>query len=321
MVNLGTLLKQACYTVGGIAAIAVALLYILQEKLIYIPKLPGVPAELAYFPDQFGMAFEDVWLTTKDGKRLHAWLMWPGRWGADVAALRRRRPTVMFFQENAGNMSFRLPFLRPLTRHLDCSAFILSYRGYGLSQGSPTEWGLKLDAEAAMEHVLGRNDIDTDQVFVFGRSLGGAVAVHAAARYQDQIAGLVLENTFTSIADTAGAVLPLLGVLIGPRRPGNWLLRNRWETRREIKLCASLPVLLLSSLQDEMLPPYQMRELYDVHPSPPWRLVVFPNGRHLDAYDTEASEYWPALQQFVARHAGDGSAVGEARGAAAAAAA
>lgn len=71
---------------------------------IYVPRLPGIPSDYPYLPDSFQMAFEDVWLTTADGLRLHAWLMWPPHWGEER---RRSAPTVIFFQENAGNMAFR----------------------------------------------------------------------------------------------------------------------------------------------------------------------------------------------------------------------
>lgn len=62
---------------------------------IYVPRLPGIPAEYPYRPDAFGLDYEDVWLTAADGTRLHAWLMWPRQWGPDV---RHTRPTVLFFQ-------------------------------------------------------------------------------------------------------------------------------------------------------------------------------------------------------------------------------
>ena len=71
---------------------------------IYVPRLPGIPNEYPYHPDAFGLAYEDIWLTAADGVRLHAWLMWPPHWSEEQ---RRSRPTVMFFQENAGNMAFR----------------------------------------------------------------------------------------------------------------------------------------------------------------------------------------------------------------------
>ena len=112
---------------------------------------------------------------------------------APQTVLRRCRPPTR-----------RLPFLKPLTRQLDCQAFILSYRGYGASAGSPSELGLQLDACCAVEHVLRRPDLDPTRVLLFGRSLGGAVAAYAAGRYRAHVAGLVLENTFTGVRAWCG---------------------------------------------------------------------------------------------------------------------
>lgn len=173
----------------------------------------------------------------------------------------------------------RLPFLEPLTRKLGVNAFILSYRGYGRSQGSPTErvrctafntfcfrccvcsqplpppaqqslrpcahsslpaclpaglltiflpllcpcpsallQGLQLDAEAALDHVLRRTDIDPQRVILFGRSLGGAVATYAACHSQPHISGLILENTFSRVVDLVPHMLPFLRLLVGPGR-------------------------------------------------------------------------------------------------------
>ncbi len=89
-----------------------------------------MPSDYPYFPEDFNMHYEDLWIKAKDGTRLNAWLMWPRQWGEELPAKRlASRPLVMFFQENAGNMAFRLPNLKQLTRFLDCSVFILSYRG------------------------------------------------------------------------------------------------------------------------------------------------------------------------------------------------
>lgn len=281
---------------GGVMGLALGLLYFLQEKIIYVPRLPGIPNDYPYLPDSFGMAFEDVWVTTRDGLRLHAWIMFPPHWGE---AERRSRPTVMFFQENAGNMAFRLPFLQALVRKLNMSAFIFSYRGYGLSEGTPSEQGLQLDAEAAMEHVLRRPDIDTTQVVLFGRSLGGAVAAYASQRYPLNVSGLILENTFTRVVDIVPHTLPFLRPLVGPGKPFNFLVRNHWDTRTRMQSLTDLPTLFLSSLRDEMLPPEQMRELYEVHPEDPWTIVYFEDGRHLDTYDTSEAQYWGAVQGFL----------------------
>ena len=97
---------------------------------IYIPKIPGVPDEIPFYPDRFGLDYEDVWLTAADGVKLHAWLLRPGGGGgmgggagpqSAHRAPRARGPLLIFFQENAGNMAMRLPFLRLLVRNLGCA--------------------------------------------------------------------------------------------------------------------------------------------------------------------------------------------------------
>lgn len=316
----------SCYMqVGSIGGLALGLIYLFQEKIVsfadhffcifyqwkpllvlnaacyhlmqlYIPKVPGMPADYPVYPDYYQLGFDDVWITTPDGVVVNGWLVWPNEWTDED---RRQRPVVIFYHENAGNMAFRLPFLRRLVYHLGCSAFILSYRGYGRSQGSPTEPGLKLDAQAALDHVLSRVDIDTSRVILMGRSLGAAVAIHTAAKNKGRIKGLVVENTFYNIESVVPDVMPVLGLVVGPGRLFNFLLRNKWWNNREVSQLKDLPTLFLSALQDEMIPHTHMKKLYDVYGKHPWVLVPFPGARHIDAYETHAASYWPVIREFL----------------------
>lgn len=267
-----------CVQVGGLAGLAVGALYLLQEKIIYVPVVPGLPRDLPFQPDVFGLDYDDIWMTTPDGVRLNAWLMWPNHW---TPADRKRRPVLIFFHENAGNMAYRLPFLKSLVRVLDCSAFILSYRGYGRSEGHPTEAGIQLDADTAIAHLLSRSDIDPERLVLMGRSLGGAVAIYAATRFKANIRGLIIENTFTNMEDTAAHTMAFLRPIIGPGRPCNWLLRNKWPNDKRIQELKNMPILFLSSLADEMLHPGQMLSLYLSHASAPWSFVPFEGGRQV----------------------------------------
>lgn len=210
-------------------------------------------------------------------------------------------------------MSFRLPFLKALTRALNCSAFALSYRGYGISKGSPSEKGLRIDAMAALQWLQRRGD--TGPIFVMGRSLGGAVALRSAAdctlaskatttgsntnNNNIELKGLIIENTFSTMAATVGHVMPFLSPIIGPGKFGNFLLRNRWDNVESARELTNFPILWLSSLQDEMLPPVHMSELYSLHPREPWKFVTFENGRHIDTYESHAAQYWPIVKEFV----------------------
>lgn len=288
---------------GVVVGLGLSLLYLLQEKLIYVPRVPGVTNDLVYKPDAFGFKFEDVWLKAADGVKLHSWFMWPRTWAEGVLAT---KPCIIFFQENAGNMSWRLPFLKLLANHLNCSILALSYRGYGLSGGKPNERGLQMDAEAALRYLLNyRTDIDRNNISLFGRSLGGAVAINLAARHSNEIKAVMVENTFTSIVDVAPKLLPFLGLFLGRNRHFNFLVRNKWDNQRDIARLTQLPVMLLSSLQDEMLPPEHMLRLFEVLKEGGATSVVwaeFPEGDHMQTYELCAKEYWLALRTFASSH-------------------
>ena len=91
------------------------------------------------------MNAQDVWLESSDGVRVHSWFIESGG---------RTRPTVLWLQENAGNMAYRLLFIKPMVSILRCNVLMLMYRGYGISEGKPTEEGLRKDARAALKHLL-----------------------------------------------------------------------------------------------------------------------------------------------------------------------
>ena len=115
------------------------------------------------------MEYEDCKIITKDNVKLHAWFV-------KASANPKNCRTMIFFHGNAGNVGSRLPNISVIIREMNCNVLILAYRGYGNSEGTPSELGLKLDAEATLEYAIKREDIDPKRIFVFGRSLGGAVA-------------------------------------------------------------------------------------------------------------------------------------------------
>lgn len=285
---------------GGVGAVLLGLIYAFQEKLLYVPRIPGVPEyDDALVPEKWDFQGEDVWLTAADGTKLHAWLLTPRGWSK---AQLKARPVLMFFQENAGNMSHRLPFLRGLARMLQVSIFAPSYRGYGQSEGKPNQRGLQLDAQAALEHLVSRPDVNSRAIVAFGRSLGGAVAVHLAADNQDKIKALIVENTFLSVEDMVPQVLPPLGALIGTGKPLNCLVTNKWRNVAEIERLTDMPLLLMASVRDEMVPFEQMQRLHAAVVTSHCSWVEFPRSRHMDAYVREPDLYWSALQQFMGKY-------------------
>ncbi|KAI3724794.1 hypothetical protein L1987_64561 [Smallanthus sonchifolius] len=285
------------YGVGGIVVAGMALLVAFQEKLVYVPVLPGLTKSYPITPARLRLIFEDVWLTSSDGVRLHSWLI---KFSPDC-----RGPTILFFQENAGNIAHRLEMVRIMLQKLHCNVFMLSYRGYGASDGYPSQQGITRDAQAALDHLSQRTDIDTSQIVVFGRSLGGAVGTVVAKNNPDKVAALILENTFTSILDMAGVLLPFLKWFIGgstSKGPKilNFVVRSPWSTIDEIGQVKQ-PILFLSGLRDEMVPPFHMEMLYAKAASHNKKctFVDFPTGMHMDTWLAGGDHYWKTVRTFI----------------------
>ncbi|XP_040382329.1 alpha/beta hydrolase domain-containing protein WAV2 isoform X2 [Oryza brachyantha] len=295
------LLKVLCYGAGGIAVVGLAALVALQERLVYVPVLPGVARAYPITPDRLRLLYENVWLRAADGVRLHSWFI---RHSPTC-----RGPTILFFQENAGNIAHRLDFVRLMMQRLQCNVFMLSYRGYGESDGSPSQKGITDDAQAALDHLLQRKDIDTTRIVVFGRSLGGAVGAVLAKNNPGKVSALILENTFTSILDMAGIMLPFLRWFIGgssSKGPKllNCVVRSPWSTL-DIIAEVKQPILFLSGLQDELVPPSHMRLLYDKasEHNRNCRFVDFLSGMHMDTWVSGGDRYWRTIQLFLDQYA------------------
>jgi pimeloyl-ACP methyl ester carboxylesterase len=136
-------------------------------------------------------------------------------------------------------MGFRLPNLYEMYNRLKCNIFAVHYRGYGASEGEPSEQGLQLDAEAVFEYVSNMKEVDSDLIILFGRSLGGAVAIYLASKYPNEIAGTIVENTFTCISDMVDRLFPFLKPL------KKYLLRIDWPSHKRVPLI-SHPILFLA---------------------------------------------------------------------------
>jgi hypothetical protein len=141
--------------------------------------------------------------------------------------------------------------------------------------------------------------LDASRVVLFGRSLGGAVAVALAGKNPGAFRGVVLENTFTSIPAMAGSLFPLLARLVGPGRPLSFLVRDTWNTEARIGAVVA-PVLFVSSGLDEMVPPAHMRALWSRRAASPrsaW--LDLPRAHHMDAWVEGGEAYWGGLRSFL----------------------
>jgi fermentation-respiration switch protein FrsA (DUF1100 family) len=150
--------------------------------------------------------FEELMIPTPDGEKLSAfYIRAPNRQS-------QKNITVLMFHGNAGNIGHRVPIARMFVQQMGVSVFMLEYRGYGLSTGSPDETGLMIDAQTGYNYLRKRAETRDNDIVVFGQSLGGAVSVQLVAKNQNdkKLIGLVLENTFLSMRKLIPSYVPLL---------------------------------------------------------------------------------------------------------------
>jgi fermentation-respiration switch protein FrsA (DUF1100 family) len=255
----------------GLMAVALAIAGCresLERGLIYFPS-----RTLDTDPGGAGLPFRDVTFTARDGVRLHGWLI-PGRTPL----------TLLYSHGNAGNVSGRVPIARMLVDRLGVGVFLYDYRGYGRSEGTPSEAGLVADALAARAALL-REGVAAEHLVYYGRSLGSAVTVDLALAHPPR--GVVLESPFASVRAMGNSVLPGAGYLLG----------TRWDSLGKIPRLRA-PLLVLHSDADETIPYAQGRALFAAAPEPKTFFTIR-GARHYDMQPSW-SEYWDAWRAFLA---------------------
>jgi len=217
----------------------------------------------------------DVRPRTDDGLTLHAW------WVPSTAG----RLATLFLHGNGGNLTHRLGHIEAI-REAGSSVLMLDYRGYGRSEGWPTEAGLYRDADAAYRH-LQELGYPPDRIVLHGESLGTAVAVELASRRP--CAGMILEAPFPSAVDVAWRVLPLLGPLVA----------RGFDSKRRIA-AFQRPLLVIHGTRDEVIPLEFGRRVYEAAPGPKWFWAVEGAG-HNDLLEAAGASYRARLQEFYRR--------------------
>jgi len=268
----------------------VAVIIYTEKTTIFCPELEVSwmdPKEMGAVSDEL----EDVTVTTEDGVTLRGWFYRTflqkliakmqedrdkkekgGKEDAASAAATAEAdtkpaapligsPTLLYLHGNSGNISHRFPIVRSLANGTQFNVFIVDYRGYGKSDGKPSEEGLKKDAEAMLKALVERDDIDKKRIIVYGQGLGGSLAFHLATQESTRklFQAMVIENTFTSVRDMAQLLIPSwLSPLAG-------LVKCKFDSLallRENKL--EIPTLFVATANDEVVPHSQMKQLFRV---------------------------------------------------------
>ncbi|KAA6409013.1 MAG: BEM46 family [Lasallia pustulata] len=277
---------------SGLAALASGLLYFKQNELIYPRNIPvgsrtgaGVPR-----PSQFGITdFEELQIPTPDGETLSAFLIRPSNKGLS------KNVTILMFHGNAGNIGHRVPIARVLEENIGCTVLMLEYRGYGLSSGTPNEEGIRIDAQTGLDYIRQQEETKRSKIVVYGQSLGGAVSIQLVAKNQEakDIAGLVLENTFTTIRKLIPSAFP-------PAKYLAPLCHQYWPSEDILPQITEIPILFLSGLKDEIVPPSHMRKLYSVCRAETKIWKEMPNGTHNDT--VAEPHYFNHIAEFIRDH-------------------
>ena len=251
---------------------------LLDKQLVFFPD-----REVMSTPGDAGLVYEDVTFTASDGVKLHGWFV-PGD----------GKRVIIWFHGNAGNIGHRVENLVLMREQLRVSVFLFDYRGYGNSEGAPSEQGLYLDAEAALEYTKTRTGLEADEGIVyFGRSLGAAVAVELATRYPPR--ALVLESPFTSIQGMARKVYPVVSKVV----PLGLVVQSRFDALAKIGQVRT-PVMVLHGDQDDMIPIEMGRELFEAA-NEPKAFYAIRGASHNDTYAVGGVPYFDALRAFVNR--------------------
>lgn len=247
----------------------------------FSPLLP-VERALLFYPSRFPeraapptSQVEDAEFMTSDGLKLHGWYF-------DHP---QPKAVVLFCHGNAGCVVDCAAEALRFNRRHQVALLLFDYRGYGRSEGQPSEAGILADGRAARDWLAQRTGVNPRDIVLMGRSLGGAVAVDLAA--DDGARGLVLESTFSSLPDVAGRHYPLLL----PR----WNMVYRLDSADKIRRYSG-PLLQSHGDRDSVIPIELGRKLFAAARGPK-RFVVIPGADH---NDPQSEEYRVALDEFLA---------------------
>ena len=279
--------RRALRSAAEVAGILLVIIVIASmsgccEHFFYYPN-----AKVYSTPAERGLKFEPVEFTSKDGTRLTGWFL---------PAVGQAKGTIVHCHGNAQNMTAHWLFAEFLPRK-QFNLLVFDYRGYGKSEGSPARAGTIEDARAALDYVLSRRDVDPERVALFGQSLGGAIAVVAAAE-DKRVKALLIESAFSSYQSAAAHALrsnPLTYLFSWPLSRA--LIRSGRDPIDHIAAISPRPVLVIHGAADRIVPCDMSRELHEAAGEPK-ELWIVEGAGHTAAGSVRRDEYRRKLCEF-----------------------
>lgn len=245
-----------------------------EIKNIYFPT-KGIEAT----PQHINLSYEDIFFKTKDNILLNGWFI----------ICPKSRATLLFCHGNGGNISHRLEFIK-MFHDLGLNVFIFDYRGYGQSQGKPNEKGTYLDAQAAYDYLLSRNEVNQNKIIIYGESLGSAIAIDLV-RQNIKAKALITFGGFTSIEDMARKLYPYL--------PLWFTVSTKYDSVSKIK-DITIPKLIIHSSDDEIVPFEQGRRLFEEAAEPKEFYSI--EGGHNEAMLINQQRCLKRIDEFLAKY-------------------
>jgi fermentation-respiration switch protein FrsA (DUF1100 family) len=239
-----------------------------EGRFIYFPA-----REYDATPENYGLRAETLDISTSDGTSLKGW--WIRNGGRGV---------LLYFHGNGGNISHRLERAKLLSE-LGLDLFLVDYRGYGKSGGSPSEDGLYADGAAIYQAARDRG-FSPEKIVLFGESLGCAVAIETALHHPCR--AIILEAPFLSVPAMAKAIYPFL-----PR----FLVRTRFDNGSKVPRLV-IPKLVAVAERDDVVPPQQGLRLYELA-APPKQLYLIRGATHNNTYIVGGQDYLEAWKRFL----------------------
>ncbi|WP_333393792.1 alpha/beta fold hydrolase [Microcoleus sp. N9_A1] len=302
---------------------ACVFLFVAQGKFIFFPA-----RAIETTPDDFQLKYQDVWLPipTKTGAvdSVHGWwipasetppkvpgevrkavrvhpsetpltppLNKGGLGGVPVHPLNKRGlgGVVLYLHGNASNVGGNVEHAYRFHR-LGLSVFVMDYRGYGKSQGDfPSESQVYEDAQLAWDYLVKQRGINPNQIYIYGHSLGGAIAIDLAVRHPEA-AGLIVEGSFTSTRAMVNFQKGLFWMF-----PIDVLLTQRFDSLSKVDRL-QMPVLFIHGTADNVVPVEMTKKLFEAAPEPK-QLYIVPDGGHTNVAHIGGAEYLQILSRFL----------------------
>ena len=244
-----------------------------EKKGIYFPA-----SYIEFTPSDFNLAYDDVYFLTSDGFKLNGWF------------IKASKPiaTILFCHGNAGNISHRIEFIK-MFNEAGFDVFIFDYRGYGKSEGTPSEKGLYIDALASYKYLVDEKKVSPDSIVVYGESIGGNVAIDLASKVK--AGSLISYASFTSAIDMGKRLFPFI-----PRCFLKLIASVKFDAGSKIKNI-QIPKLIMHSKDDEIVP-FALGEKLFKDASPPKEFYTMEGG-HNEAIFIDPEGFTNKIKEFV----------------------